>query len=404
MLPPVPLNESLLAFVVLAIAAAALLNVLLPAAWARRGVKIALAVVVVVMLAAHAAWHVGLRHYPTSYWGAAIASTGLVLFAPVVASLPFAAAFRTIATLLFLRAPPPAQSPSRLLSRRNLLEAATAAAPAAALSASASGFLTAAVSPRTPLIPLAFPNLHPDLDGFVILQLSDLHLGISRDVRDLESLLERLDHAAHRPDLIVFTGDVAEDLAQLAPALALADVFHPRAGVFASLGNHEYLRGIGQARAIFDKSRVPLLVGSGGVLRVGGARLWIGGADDPVATHGDIPPFLRATISRAMHGVPHDAFRMLLCHRPEGFDAAGCVAADLTLSGHTHGGQIGYNGKSAFEALWPDGYLWGPYRRREAWLYTTSGFGHWFPFRLGCPTEAPLLMLRRERLDQAPSV
>jgi predicted MPP superfamily phosphohydrolase len=204
--------------------------------------------------------------------------------------------------------------------------------------------------------------------------------------------------------LIVFTGDVADDLAQLAPALALADGFRARAGVFASLGNHEYLRGIRDARAVFDKSRVPLLVGRGGLLSVGRARVWVGGGDDPVATHGNIHPFLRATVAEAMRGAPRDAFQLLLCHRPEGFDEAERAGASLTLSGHTHGGQIGYNGKSAFEALWPDGYLWGAYRRRDAWLYTTSGFGHWFPFRVGCPTEAPLLVLRRGPSNQPPSV
>ena len=80
---------------------------------------------------------------------------------------------------------------------------------------------------------------------------------------------------------------------------------------------------------------------------------------------------------------------------PEGFDPAAKAGVDLTLSGHTHGGQIGFNGKSAFEPLWPDGYLWGGYRRGASSLYTTAGFGDWFPFRLGCPSEAPLLVLKR---------
>ena len=76
---------------------------------------------------------------------------------------------------------------------------------------------------------------------------------------------------------------------------------------------------------------------------------------------------------------------------------------DLTLSGHTHGGQLGWLGRSVFERLgigaleqgwWeaysrPGGTL-GPSR-----LYTTSGFGHWFPFRFGCPREMPTVVLER---------
>lgn len=68
---------------------------------------------------------------------------------------------------------------------------------------------------------------------------------------------------------------------------------------------------------------------------------------------------------------------------------------DLTLAGHAHGGQIGFNGHSAFERIWPDQYLWGPYSVGRSRLYTTSGFGHWFPFRVNCPTEAPLIELAR---------
>jgi predicted MPP superfamily phosphohydrolase len=94
-----------------------------------------------------------------------------------------------------------------------------------------------------------------------------------------------------------------------------------------------------------------------------------------------------------MRDAPTGVFSLLLAHRPEAFDAAGDARVGLTLSGHTHGGQIGYNGKSAFEPLFPDGYLWGAYRRGASRLYTTSGFGNWFPFRLGCPAEAPLVEL-----------
>jgi predicted MPP superfamily phosphohydrolase len=52
---------------------------------------------------------------------------------------------------------------------------------------------------------------------------------------------------------------------------------------------------------------------------------------------------------------------------------------------------------SAFQAILPRELLWGSYEERGSRLYTTSGFGHWFPFRLGCPTEAPLIVLERGR-------
>jgi predicted MPP superfamily phosphohydrolase len=133
-------------------------------------------------------------------------------------------------------------------------------------------------------------------------------------------------------------------------------------------------------------------------VQVGQAKLFVGGADDPVHLAGDIEGRLGPSIARAAEGSGPSDFRLLLCHRPEGFGPAIAHGFDLTLSGHTHGGQLGLFGRSLFERLYPDTGWWGTYERARpgrgpARLYTTSGFGHWFPFRLGCPTEMPVLVL-----------
>jgi predicted MPP superfamily phosphohydrolase len=368
------------------------------------------------MLAAHGAWAVGLRHYPTSYWGATVSSTGLVLLALIVASLPAAALLQKVARRIVGTKPaatvapapagaaevPPAALPQRsvvTLDRRAYVQGVAALAPAVSLGLGVRGFCSAEdEASMGRQVTFAFPDLHPDLDGFTILQLSDLHLGMTKHVRDLETFLSSLDGAGRRPDLIVFTGDVAEDLSQLAPALSLASQLRPRAGVFASLGNHEYLRDIRASRPIYEKSPVPLLVDAASEVRVGGARLAICGVDDPVRTHGDIRTFMRDRVERATRDASTSAFRLLLAHRPEAYDHAAKGGIELTLSGHTHGGQIGFNDKSAFEPLYPDGYLWGAYTRGRSRLYTTAGFGDWFPFRLGCPREAPRIVLRRARV------
>jgi uncharacterized protein len=84
-----------------------------------------------------------------------------------------------------------------------------------------------------------------------------------------------------------------------------------------------------------------------------------------------------------------------MSHRPDAFDHAAVRGIDLTLAGHTHGGQIGMFGRSVFESYWPERYLWGRYERNGSQLYTSAGVGHWFPFRLGCPPEAPVIELTR---------
>jgi hypothetical protein len=406
MLPPILLLTSLRVLAVEALVGLMFLRALLPAVWRQRPIRLAYGVVLALLLLAHAAWSVGLHSYPTSYWGAAMASVGVLLLGLVVASLPAAALARRVSRRLLLqgRTPPSTgvPAPRGTLTRRALVQGATALVPAAALATGINGFLGAGERIATPRIPLRFTRLPPDLEGFTILQLSDLHLGISKNMDDLEELLARFDCEERRPDLVVFTGDVADDLRQLPDALAAAWALHPKCGVFACLGNHEYLRDIKLSRPMYERSHVPLLVNEGVHVRRSRAPLWVGGIDDPISLHDDVRHRLRVNVDKALESAPADTFRLLLSHRPEGFDAAALAGVDLTLSGHTHGGQIGFNGKSAFQPLYADGYLWGSYARGPSRLYTTSGFGHWFPFRIGCPTEAPLLVLQRGSTSPLP--
>jgi predicted MPP superfamily phosphohydrolase len=84
----------------------------------------------------------------------------------------------------------------------------------------------------------------------------------------------------------------------------------------------------------------------------------------------------------------------LMTHRPDAFPPAAERDIDLMLAGHTHGGQVGFAGRSILESSLPGRYLWGKYLLGQSQLYTSCGVGHWFPFRLGCPTEAPIIELK----------
>jgi predicted MPP superfamily phosphohydrolase len=279
------------------------------------------------------------------------------------------------------------------LTRRTFINGVAASIPTAALVTSTTGMISSQAPQRLPIVPMAFANLPEALDGLRILHLSDLHLGYFMHVRHLEECLERA--WAFRPDLVVFTGDIADELDELGDALRVAHARKPRLGVVASIGNHEHFRGTKQVLRIFDKSPVPLLLDAGMTIPVGDALLHLTGSNDPMALAGDIHPFLERSIHRAVSGAPSDAFHLLLSHRPEGFDIAERLGLSLTLSGHTHGMQIGMDGRSLFEKRLPHKYLWGPYARGQSRLYTSAGFGHWFPVRFGCPTEAPIIELRR---------
>lgn len=163
-----------------------------------------------------------------------------------------------------------------------------------------------------------------------------------------------------------------------------------------SLGNHEYMRGIEDVKRIVAAGPVPLLINDGQRIIHAGSPIFLGGADDPKRMRGDVDPFLDKAVQKTMSKADYNDFKILMSHRPKALDVAGKYDVDLILSGHTHGGQIILNGKSAFEGMVErEPYLWGKYKKDQTQLYTSAGMGHWFPFRFNCPPEAPLIELKK---------
>jgi predicted MPP superfamily phosphohydrolase len=200
--------------------------------------------------------------------------------------------------------------------------------------------------------------------------------------------------AAMKPDLVLMTGDISDDTEILPEALGLVTQLNPPAGVFACLGNHEYFRGLRRIRRIFDRSPIPLLVNAALPLKWRNTDLLVAGIDDPVRLNAGDYAFFKGAVDQALAGAPARDFTLLMSHRPSAFEYTPRAGVDLTLSGHTHGGQIGLAGRSVFEYLGgPGQFLWGEYASGAGRLYTSAGVGHWFPFRLGCPAEAPVLVL-----------
>ncbi|WP_240488969.1 metallophosphoesterase [Labilithrix luteola] len=390
---PIDLHQSALIAAASVVVSAVSFATILRDAWRVVPVRIVAACVAAYLVAVHARWAWGmyLESWPIAHEASIWAVVGLLPITLVAWSLPVAGLVWQLLRPRPHRVVAAATDDARpLVTRRQVAKAAASTVPLVALGTAGRGYSSGLRLPEVRPIPLAFPGLHSDLHGLTILHLSDLHLGFVRQTRHLEATLERL---TVRPDLVVLTGDVADDLNQLERALRAVKALSPRLGVFSSLGNHEYLHDAPFARAAHRRAGVPLLVGDGASIAVGKTTLHVGGADDPVELHGDIGAFMHRTVAAAMRGAPKDAFRLLLSHRPEGFVPGALHGAHLTLSGHTHGGQIGFNGKSAFEPIWSERYLWGSFRRGTSRLYTTSGFGHWFPFRVGCPAEVPLITL-----------
>jgi predicted MPP superfamily phosphohydrolase len=279
-------------------------------------------------------------------------------------------------------------------SRRDLLRGAASALPAAAAFAGPVGTAAALTTPVINDVTIAVAGLDERLDGLQILQLTDVHLGTFINTDQVQAVVDAVKDAP--PDLVVLTGDIADDYSKLPSTLEVVASLKPRLGAWACIGNHEIYRGRAAAEAIYAESEVGFLCDEGRLLEIGGARLWLCGADDPAKLGEDHRTFLEGSVERACRERPDDVHAtLLLSHRPEGFEAAARRNVTLTLSGHTHGAQAAFFGRSWLEWLLPKSYLLGHYQAGDSHLYTSAGLGHWFPFRLNCPCEAALVTLKR---------
>lgn len=334
-----------------------------------------------------------LRHWSTAlFWGMNLAPALFILEASFLVTLPVSGIIHSIIrTIDRIHKKKGDFSPGR----RRFVKSAAAIFPATAIAGGMGGFVESYSDIDVPVRRIPISDLPGPLFGLKIAHLSDLHLGYYIHLGNLEKVIETI--RSHKPDLVLFTGDISDDLAQLPRVLEIVDSLQPRFGTYACVGNHEYYRGIQEVTGIFEKAPFPMLINRHVNINIGGVNVYLGGADDPRYLRHDYSDFLRSTIERTMGGASPDSFKLLMSHRPEALNHAATRGIDLVLAGHTHGGQVGFGGRSAFENIFPEKYLWGLYRRGPTTLYTSGGMGHWFPFRLGVPAEAPILVLEKAK-------
>jgi predicted MPP superfamily phosphohydrolase len=236
-------------------------------------------------------------------------------------------------------------------------------------------------------LPLRIPGLPRALDGYVIVQVSDLHVGAFVGERELDEGLSLVRVA--RPDLVVVTGDLVDFDPSYAPIAArkLADVAG-RDGVSAVLGNHDYYAGADAVTATLTGAGIEVLRDAGRRIRPadGGGFALLGVDDLSSDKHGRAGP----RFARALSTVPADLPRILLSHQPSSIEKwAGRVA--VQLSGHTHGGQINPGFSPVGLVL---KYVAGAYDVNGTTLYVNRGFGTvGAPSRVGAPPEVTRIVL-----------
>lgn len=276
--------------------------------------------------------------------------------------------------------------------RRRFLRAAAAAIPMVAATTSVGGVAGSVAGARIRAMDFNFPHLPRHLDGLTIAHITDLHLGGFTPMIHLETTLSGL--RKRKTDLILVTGDIADDLRMLPQALQMICGLKPALGVFVVPGNHEYANGIEKFKSIVAQSDATLLANSSVEIIRNGQSFFLAGIDDPKNNKTlTSKQFYAQAVSQTMAGNEAGLFSILMSHRPDVFDSSAAAGADLTLAGHTHGGQLALAGHSIMEVVGKCRYPWGKYGIGAHVLYTSAGAGQWLPFRIGCPPEVPIIRL-----------
>jgi predicted MPP superfamily phosphohydrolase len=277
-------------------------------------------------------------------------------------------------------------------ARRAMLKTAVATVPMVALA----GLTGAARSQESELQvnrhSLPAPWLPDRLRGLTITHISDLHVGRLYRPWMLPRLVETAN--ALRGDIVVVTGDIIDNSNDLLPPAveAVSRLTH-RYGLFLCIGNHDQI----DSRPDFIRycrPRLPLLINERRCIEIGGERITIAGLDfawgeQPSGRHGGFIADVADTL--AGHDPRTDGPVIALAHHPHEWDALAEAGVPLTLSGHTHGGQIMFTapgqrpdqgiGRLLFR------YLRGFYADGHSTLFVNSGVGNWFPLRINAPAE-----------------
>lgn len=275
----------------------------------------------------------------------------------------------------------------RLAERINALVAAEA--PIRTLAESWSKKARIAMDEATSLslerVEISLKRLPPKLDRFKIIHLSDIHHSPFTGLAHIERVVKVANRL--KPDLFVLTGDyVSHEREYIAPVAAALGKLKAKYGIFGCLGNHDHWTDAELVTHLFRGEGINMLVNEGLRFEARGASFWLAGVDDYMVGKTDVRASLRGSFP--------DEMKLLLAHNPIIFREAARSNVDLTLSGHTHGGQIKLRGEE--KRILPKRKLKaGLHTRRNSQIYITRGIGTVVvPIRYQCPPEISLLELR----------
>ncbi len=332
-------------------------------------------------------WADALLAAPFRYW-LATSIVGFLVAALFSIPLGVAAGVRKLRERKEIASPP----------RRRFLEQAATVATAAPFVAGAYGLLYGRLNLETPTQRIRLPRLPAQFEGFRICQLSDIHIGPfmpAEEIRRYAAIANEL-----KPDLIVLTGDfVTFDGGTQQPVVDALSSLRAPYGVYGCLGNHDAWSQVEDSiTSLFRQVGFRILRGESVDIAAHGESFNLIGVDFQSRRRFGPSPPVEHLLANIEPLIQRGRVNILLSHNPDTFDRAAELGIDLSMAGHTHGGQ------AALEFISPElapsrivtPYVAGLFEKPGGQLYVNRGIGTIFiPIRIGAPPEITIYQLTR---------
>lgn len=234
-------------------------------------------------------------------------------------------------------------------------------------------------------------NLHPDLEGLKIVQISDLHVGDTISKPFVEQVVQMA--MDQKPDIIALTGDLLDGYVEnleedLEPLKKLAAPL----GVYYITGNHEYYWDLDATLNFANTAGFQVMLNKHKMVQRGNAKLMVIGIPDQTSLRMDGVD--RLDVMAAVQGAGPSDYKLFLAHQPKSYVEGEKINCDLQLSGHTHAGQM--FPANLFIHLFHRYYRGLNNHEGKFWVYVNQGTGYWGPpNRLGVPSEVTLIELTK---------